>query len=317
MVRVYALVNSRFANRILPVYAALAILIPAIAVPAAAGEGRVLTLGRITQEPGKNIERLNAMASYLETALAADGIEAVNVVIADTPETMGMMLRNGKVDFFSETPFISLDLIEDGLAEPLMREWKKGVAEYHTVIIARRDGAVRSLADLPGRKFAFEDMGSTSGYLLPRAALEAANLSLRKLDNPRSAVPAGQVGYSFANGEINVVAWVNRGLADAGAISNIDWESKEKAPERLKATLTVIHETQPVIRSMMMVRSGLEPDVKQRLASVLSLMHETPDGEAALRRYFNVSRYDSLDGNAAVGMEAARVAWRRSKGWTE
>jgi len=263
------------------------------------------------------MERLNAMASYLETALAPDGIAAVNVVIADTPETMGVMLRNGKVDLFSETPFISLDLIEDGLAEPLLREWKKGVAEYHTVIIARRDGTVRSLADLPGRKFAFEDIGSTSGYLLPRAALEAANLSLRKLDNPRSAAPDGQVGYSFANGEINVVAWVNRGLADAGAISNIDWESTENAPERLKGTLTIIHETQPVIRSLMMVRRGLDPDVKQRLASVLSLMHETPDGAAALNQYFSVSRYDSLDGDAAGGMEAARVAWRQSKGWTE
>ena len=95
--------------------------------PAWAGEGRHLTLGRITQEPGKNINRLNAMAEYLGAMLAPDGIEAVKIVIAETPEKMSEMLRDGEVDLFSETPFVALDLMETGLAEPLMREWKNGV----------------------------------------------------------------------------------------------------------------------------------------------------------------------------------------------
>lgn len=316
-VRINALVTFRFANLIIPACIIFVGLIPAITMPASAGEGRVLTLGRITQDPGNNIDRLNAMADYLKIALAPDGIEAVEIVIAETPDKMRALLRNGEVDLFSETPFIALELIDEGLAEPLMREWKKGTAEYHTVIIARRDGPIHSLADLSGRKVAFEDPGSTSGYLLPRSALEAAGLTLSKLDNPRSAPPDGKVGYSFANGEINVVAWVNRGLADAGAISNIDWESADKAPERLKANLTVIHETEPVTRSLMMVRLTLDTDMKMRLASVLGHMHETSDGKAALKQYFNVSRYDPTEGDAATGMESARKVWRLSKGWNE
>lgn len=300
----------RFANRVLIGFLVIAGLIPGDAAPAYAGEGQQLTLGRITQEPGKNIDRLNGMAEYLSAVLAPNGIDAVKVVIAENPDRMGEMLRNGEVDLFSETPFVALDLMEAGLAEPLMREWKKGVAEYHSIIIARGDGEVRSLEDLRGRKVAFEDPGSTSGYFLPRAAMEAAGLSLEKLDDPRSAVTGDAVGYSFAQGEINIVAWVNRGLADAGAISNLDWEDPKKAPAQLKEGLTIIHETQPVIRSLMMVRRTLDAEMKERLASVLARMHESSKGKAALKRYFKVSRYDPLVGQAAVGLDSARRIWR-------
>lgn len=304
------MLKFRFAIMTLAGFSIVAGMISGMAAPAYADEERYLTLGRITQEPGKNIDRLNAMAGYLGAMLAPDGITAVRIVIAETPEKMSEMLRNGEVDLFSETPFTALDLMKEGVADPLLREWKKGVAEYHTVIFARRDGGVRTLKDLMGRKFAFEDAGSTSGYFLPRAALKSAGLSLEKLDDPRDTPATDMVGYSFAKGEINIVAWVNRGLADAGAISNLDWEDPGKAPERLKDGLTVIYETPPVIRSLMMVRRTLIPEMKERLASVLMLMHETSEGQAALNGYFKVSRYDRLNGQAAAGLENARQIWR-------
>ena len=304
--------SFRFANRILAGFLVIGALIAGADATVYADEERHLTLGRISQEPGKNIDRLAAMAEYLSAALAPHGIATVDIVIAESPERMAEMLRNGEVDLFSETPFIAFDMAERRLAEPLMREWKKGVAEYHTVIIARNDGEVGSLKDLKGRKIAFEDPGSTSGYFLPRVALEDAGLSLEELDDPRSRPTGDAVGYSFAHGEINIVAWVNRGLADAGAISNLDWEDPKKAPEQLKEGLKIIYETQPVTRSMMMVRQTLDADIKERLASVLAQMHETPEGQAALKKYFKVSRYDPLDGPAAEGLESARQLWRQA-----
>lgn len=276
----------------------------------AADGGRRLALGRITEEPDRNIARLNAMASYLSGALAPDGIEAVDVTIAETPKKMAELLRKGEVDLFSETASTAIALIEAGLAEPLLREWKKGVPEYRSVIFVRTDGGIRSLTDLRGRKFAFEDPGSTSGYLLPRVAMAAAGLSLEELANPRNNAPADAVGYSFANGEINVVAWVNRGLADAGAISNLDWEDPEKSPERLRKDLTVIHETPPVIRSLMMVRSSLDAATKERLSEVLLQMHEHDEGLAAMKSYFGVSRYDAFDESARANLESVGKFWR-------
>jgi phosphonate transport system substrate-binding protein len=286
-------------------------IILGIVPPAFADGERRLTLGRITEEPGRNIDRLNAMAEYLSTVLAPDGIEAVDVVIAQTPEEMAELLRAGRVDLFSETPFIALELMEAELAEPMLREWKKGVPEYHTVIFVHKDRDIESLSDLRGQKFAFEDPGSTSGYLLPRAALIEAGLSLEKLDNPRDELTSDTAtGYSFAKGEINIVAWVNRGLADAGSVSNLDWANPKKCPPQMKRDLKIIHETPPVVRSLMMVRRSVDPALKQRLASILMGMHETEDGAAALKAYFKVSQYDLLDDEELAKFETVRSLWR-------
>lgn len=297
---------SHFAIRLsIGLFLLLSVLLPAASAAIAAGDGR-LVIGRISNEPRKHYDRLKAMAEYLTEELAGNGVTAIDVVMVSKLEEMQELLATGRVDILSETPFMALDMVEKGLAEILMREWKKGVAEYHSVIVARKDGPVQRLEDLVGRRFAFEDPGSTSAYLMPRVALEDAGLILHELANSRDAAMRGKVGYSFANGEINVVAWVHRGLADAGAISNLDWNSDSSAPAHFKKDLKIIHRTSPVARSVFMVRGGLDDTLKKRIATVLEHMHESPAGRAAMKKYFKVARYDRFEGEALVGLETAR-----------
>jgi phosphonate transport system substrate-binding protein len=291
------------------------ILLGLTAAPAfAADSGQRLVLGRISGEPHKHLDRLQTMADYLAVQLADFGITGVDVLIAESPGRMRSLLQEGKVDLFSETAFVALDFMNNGAAKPLLREWKKGVAEYHSVIIVRKDSGLKTLSDLVGRKFAFEDPGSTSGYLIPRVALEDAGLRLSELPDPRNPVPDGALGYSFALGEINVVAWVNRGLADAGAISNLDWMDPDTAPAGLKNELRVIHETESVIRSLILARQSLDDRLCEQITEILESMHESPEGRAVLSEYFNVARYDRIEGDAMRGLEAARSTWRRVGG---
>lgn len=308
---------SHFATRLSISLLLLASVTVSAASPAiAAGDGH-LVIGRISQEPRKHFDRLTAMANYLTQELAGDGITNIHVFMVAEPQEMEEMLAGGQVDLLSETPFVALNLAEKGLAEILMREWKKGVAEYHSVIVARKDGPVQRLADLAGRRVAFEDAGSTSGYLMPHFALEQAGLPLRELTGSEDTVRPGETGYSFANGEINVVAWVHRGRADAGAISNLDWNSKTSAPAHFKKDLRIIHRTEPVIRSVFMARAGLDDAIKQRVKAVLESMHESPEGRTAMKKYFKVARYDRLTGEALAGLENARRIRRTVAGHTD
>lgn len=279
-----------------------------------AAQQTLLVLGRYSQEPRKHIGRLRAMADHLTGALAGDGVTAVDVLVVDSVDALRSMLREGKIDIISETPFLAFDLVDAGVADILLREWKGGVPEYRSVIVARRDGPVRDIADLTGRKFAFEDEESTSGYLAPRAALEAAGLVLAALRRPHDPVPDGKVGYAFARGEINVIAWVNRGLADAGSVSNLDWENPKDTPENLKKDLVIIHETELFTRSLLLVRRGLDTRLKTRIRDILETMHETPEGRATLKSYFKVRMYDRLEGEALRGLEVARELYRGFRG---
>ncbi len=274
--------------------------------PAAADEGNRIVLGRISEKPRNHFDRMRALADYMAVQLAPDGVTGVDVVMVDNFEEMREMLASGRVDFMSETAFMATDLVDAGVAELMLREWKHGVAEYHTLFFVSADSGLKDIADLPGHSIAFEDPGSTSAYLVPRVTLELAGIELLPLAAPGSDVPEGVVGYSFAEGEANVVAWVHRGLADVGVVSNLDWENDDEAPAFLRNDLIVIHETPPIIRSLMLVRSSLAPEMKARLSEILQGMHETEDGRRTLERYFRVSRYDRIDGAALDGLETVR-----------
>lgn len=265
-----------------------------------------LVIGRISNEPRKHYDRLRAMADYLAEELAEDGITEIDVVLVSELEEMEALLATGQVDILSETPFMALDMVDKGLAEILLREWKKGVPEYHSVIVSRKDGPVQRLEDMAGRRIAFEDPGSTSAYLMPRFALEDAGMTMRELSHPKDSVAPDEVGFSFANGEINVISWVHRGRADAGAISNLDWDSESSTPAHFKKDLQIVHRTAPVTRSLFLARSGLDGTLKRRITETLEIMHETPVGSAVLKKYFKVARYDRLDGEAAEGLENVR-----------
>lgn len=283
-------------------------------VPAMRSNNR-LVIGRISTNVRKHWPRLDAMASYLAAELAPFGVAGVEVKMVDTMEEMREMLRAGEIDLFSETAFAAIELTQDGSAEMLLREWKSGVSDYHTVIFARRDSGIDSLDDLVGRTMSFEDRGSTSGYLVPRANMAQHGLSLAELNDGLARPPIGTVGFNFADDEGTVVSRVLRGFSDAGAMSNLDWADEDEVTEVEKRELIVVHETDPVIRSILLVRSTLDSNIKGRLASVLERMHETEAGLDTLKEYWKVAKFDRIEGAALDSLLNARIFHETSRGF--
>lgn len=295
------------------------LLLPLVTVAtdsARADGGLNLVIGRITDSPTKHQKRMAAMAEYLASELLDTGVSGVDVVLAKTEAEMANLIRAGKVDILSETPFMALELEEEGVVNILMREWKKGVPRYHSVIVARKDGPVKNIGDLAGRRIAFEDAGSTSGYMLPRNAIEVSGLAMTRLTKKTNAVPAGKVGYSFTGNESGVITGIHEGIFDAGAVSNLDWDDKETVPDQLRGDLEIIHQTKPVIRSTLMVRASIPDEIQEQIAVILENMHKTEEGRAVMKKYSKVARYDRIEGEAAQGLEEARKVWKRVRAYT-
>ena len=113
---------------------------------------RTLVIGRVSQHPEKHAQALTDMARYLASKLGHHGITDGAAIIAPDNAQMIKLLRDGTVDVVSETALSALLFEEEAGAKILLREWKKGVAEYHTVFFTRADSGIRTLADLRGRK---------------------------------------------------------------------------------------------------------------------------------------------------------------------
>jgi phosphonate transport system substrate-binding protein len=71
---------------------------------------------------------------------------------------------------FIWTPYPTY-LVNDvqGVAKLLLRRWKRGMAEYRSVIFTKTNGAINRLEDLRGKLLVFKDPESTSGYFLPKS----------------------------------------------------------------------------------------------------------------------------------------------------
>ncbi len=266
---------------------------------------QTLIIGAVSSDPKSRMPRLEAMAGYLAEQAKDLGFRQSGGVVAGNNEEMVQLLRDGSVDIVSETVFSSLYFAEAAGAEFLLREWKKGIPEYRTVFIARRDKGIRTLNDLHGKKIAFEDSGSTSGFLLPLALMKEHGLEVVKAPPLAKARP-DRVSYAFASTEVNIAAWVARGTADAGAFSTQDWEDIARTPKPLKLDLVVFQKSPPIMRSVLLVRSGLNREAKDRIKQVLQRMHKDSVGKKVLRRYGKIARYDEISGPALKGFNIAR-----------
>ncbi len=280
---------------------------PALAEdPTQARRENTLVLGRISAKPDKQYPKLEAFNAYVVRQLAADTpIRASAVVVAEDIDHMARLLREGKVDYLSETAFTALQLERLQLADIFLHEWKNGVATYATLILARKDG-VASIAELRGRRLTFEDPDSMSGFFLAYAYLRNYGLSLHAADDPKLKLDRQAVSYSFAGDETSILAQVVRRHADAGVISNTRWSDKTKIPPAFRRELKVIGQTKPTVRSLMLTRRGIDNGLKERLAAMLLAMPHHPEGKEALKTYFNVDRYQQLSPETLAQIEELR-----------
>jgi phosphonate transport system substrate-binding protein len=116
------------------------------------GQGRLfaqngcLVIGKVTQNPKKQYKKLKPMVDYVVKQMKDLGISQTKVLMTKDNRQMVSYLKQGKVDWVTETAFSGVLFQEKAKAEILLRKWKKGVPEYHTVIFTRKDSGINKLA---------------------------------------------------------------------------------------------------------------------------------------------------------------------------
>jgi phosphonate transport system substrate-binding protein len=283
----------------------------ALCGPAAATEAGVLVLGRISDDPAAHHDQLKPLLDYVVPRLSDVGIREGRVLMARDIKQMESYLRRGRVDWVTETAASAMALQARAGARPLLLTERGGVGAYHTVFIARRDSGIGRLEDLRGRSIAFQNMASTSAYVVPAVELIGRGLQMEILLSPFDRPAEGSVGYLFARSEFNISTWVHKGLVDAGAISNLDWDSAQHMPESYRPDLVAFHATDAYPRALEMVRGDLSPAVAERLREVLAAAADDPAAGEALQRFFGTTRFLPIDDDTARSLDTLRAGVAR------
>lgn len=272
------------------------------ATPAA---GRTLVIGSVSDDPEEEAEVFQPFIDHVVAQLGDAGVTAGEVVVAPSIEEMAELLRSGEVDLYVDSMNGIASVVAQGAGVPLLRRWKDGAPEYHSVVVARRDSGITSVEQLRGRTVAFEEETSTDGYFLAAATLVEQGLPLTQVVEPASPVTPDQIGYLFSGDDENTVFLVLDGRVAAGALSGEDLE--ENAGSRADELVTVMR-TVDVPRHGVVTRADLDPALATALTTVLGALHETADGQSVLEEFDGTERFDELtmDGLADV-LELRRV----------
>jgi phosphonate transport system substrate-binding protein len=262
----------------------------ATATPAPAG---VLTFGSVSLNPTQEYDVVRPFADFVAANLHHVGIGKSRVEVVGSLSQMVEEIREGRVDILIDSPFPAAFVWQHGDVEPILRRWKRGSDVYRSVIFTRVDSGVGSVEGLAGRIIAFGEPFSTSGFLMPKAALASAGLRMVNYEDPAASIPLDRVGYIFSNDAENTMFWVLKRKVTAGAV-NADYY-QALAGDRI-GELRVLLTTDAVPRNVVCVRKKLDPTVVQAIGDVLLEMHLSEEGRQALDRFEETARFDRFPG---------------------
>ncbi len=200
-----------------------------------------------------------------------------------------------KADFAALTTFayiLAKDMKKYDVEAILSIERYGGERTYKGQIIAHRDSGFKNLEDLAGKKFAFVDSASTSGFILPSQLLKDKNIELAET--------------VFAQKHDNVVQMVYNKQIDAGAtfyqspnIIEVDGKTVVEindARARVKSFLPDVEDkvlilaftpevpTEPwVIRSKLFEDEAKNTNIKNWVIEALLEYSKTPSGLATVK----------------------------------
>jgi phosphate/phosphite/phosphonate ABC transporter binding protein len=144
------------------------------------------------------------LMAYLSDAIG----RKVVLYIAKNYGDLRTQMEAGAVDIGSFSPFAYVDAARGGKIRIIAQSILDNSATYRGLIITRKDSGLKTVAELEGKRFAFVDPKSASGYVYPRAML------IERGVNPERYFKE----TIFAGGHDKVIAAVLEGKADAGAI---------------------------------------------------------------------------------------------------
>jgi len=254
-----------------------------------------LIIGKISHNPKKHYAYLKPMADYVLSNLKYPGIRKAKVRMAKTRQQMVQWMRAGYVDWVTETPFAAAHLVHSAGAIPLLKKWKKGAQQYHTIFFTHKDNAIHTLQDLQGKVLALEDPASTSSYYVPALLLSEQGLSMFKLNSFTEAVPQDKIGFVFAREEISISNMVYRKLAAAGAFNNQDWNKEDHLPKKLREQLRIIASSETYFRSMELVRKNMPDELQNEIRQILLNAKNSSAGRNAMRAYQRATGFASVE----------------------
>jgi phosphonate transport system substrate-binding protein len=138
--------------------------------------------------------------------------------------------------------------------------------QFHALFIARTDSPIQSLQDLKGRTFAFGDINSTSGHLMPFEALHRAGLD-----------PDTDLKYRYTGSHPATAKAVETGAVNAGALDESVYQAMSNGAKLDKTKVRVFFITPPFVDYVWVARKQVDAATRDRFGDAFLALQPARD----------------------------------------
>jgi phosphonate transport system substrate-binding protein len=183
---------------------------------------------------------------------------SVNFQIGKDYEQIIDWLLQDKLDMAYLGPMSYLEALDRGAKiEPLVAPIDKHTGQpwYRACILVRQDSPIKTLKDLKGKRIAFVDKLSTSGYLMPLFTFKKLGIDYQR--DFTQVIYAGSHSKSMDA--------LEDGIVDAAATNISSYLKRQKSGKLTPQNTRIIWESAPIPNSLIVVSKKLSPELIKRL----------------------------------------------------
>jgi len=252
----------------------------------------VLRVTTIPEEAAtEQIRKFTPLASYLEQAL---GMKVEFTPVNDYPAAVEALV-NKKVDlvWFGGFTHVQANIRSSGKIVPLAQ--REEDTKFQSVFIAKTDSGIKSLQDMKGKQISFGSQSSTSGHLMPRSFLLAANINPEK--------DFRRIAYSGAHDA--TIASVVSGKVDAAALDITVWRKFVTENKVDTKAVDVFYTTPGYFNYNWSVHADMPADLQAKVKAALLALDPAKPDHAEILRLNRATRYIETKPENYKGLEAA------------
>jgi len=267
------------------------VLLAACSKPATDG-ARVLRISMVpTTDPGKLARESAPLVAYLEHATGAKVELTVPLNYAAVVEAFGA----DRIDLAFFGGFTYVQAHKRFGARPLVQRERDQA--FHALFITQADSPIGSLAELAGHSFAFGDVNSTSGHLMPEYFMRQAHVPL---DVIRAAIYTG--GH-----DATALAVANKKV-DAGALDEAVFEKLIRTGKLDAGKLKVFVTSPPFFDYVWAARQGLDPALADAFARAMRALDPADPQHKVVLDLLQATRYVPADDASYEPLRQAATA---------
>ena len=202
------------------------------------------------------------LKAYLEQKLG----RTVNLIIPTNYNATVEALGNGSLDFAYLGGLTYIKAHARYNVAPLVQ--RSSDLQFRSCFISSSNSGIHSLGDLKGKTFAFGDINSTSGHLMPYLEMRQAGV------DPNSALK-----YRYTGSHPATAKAVESGAVDAGALDETVYNSMISEGKLDPNKVHVFYMSKPFVDYVWVARKDVDPAMQEKFAQAFTDLKERQDDE--------------------------------------